>query len=877
LEHPHIVRVLDYGVERKTPFLVMYYAPGGTLRQLHPKGTRLPLPTIVTYVKQVADALQYAHREKLIHRDVKPENMLMGRHNDVLLSDFGIAVIAHSTSSQKVETMAGTIAYTAPEQLQGHPRPASDQYSLGVVVYEWLCGDRPFQGTLTEVAMQHAMMPPPSLRQKAMEIPVEVEQVVMIALAKDPEQRFASVQAFAHALEQASLPNSQTVPVVSQVPDAPLPLPKHRSKVWTVLTDRISRRALLIGLSSLVVVGGGLTGVELASKPARGTLFHTFPQGDIVYAVAWSPDGTRFASADNTAGVQIWEAANGDYVLTYSGHTPGASAVAWSPDGQYIASAGSDATVQVWEALTKRKIIPTIQTGHTGYIKVVNAVAWSPDGKYLASAGEDGYVKVWDAMTGHLKYTYNGHIGQNGGSSVNAVAWSPDSMRIASASSDYTVQVWDATTGHHVFPYPGHSGEVQAVAWSPDGSRLASGSADQTVQVWSPSASGALRYSGHSNSVEAVAWSSDGQHLASGSDDMTVRVWDLSSTGNPYVYRGHTDVVYAVAWSSGGFPLPWSHEGQRLASGGKDTAGGLISYANRNISNRFPYPGGPVGEALHLLARSHTGEYQYCAQAALDPGNNIGIHAIPDHHRFLGVRVDGAQGSTHHQRVRFADKVGLDARGRADQRGYSPGRRDDSSLARPHNIGICGNKTRASGHQADGTGNALKAIHGRLPQYHVLRVLVGQDIAYIMQCCRQPRLSDNIGASAGPLRVQELRSSQRGGEDRFRGHIQPHIGQPHLQVTRCVQRVIGKNQERNPLSSQALYKLGCSRKKCRTPHDDSIHIDQVILDTVHVPPSIVCCLAYLLSDLCIFLLFRLILIHPCSVLVIIGGETLIST
>ncbi len=572
LEHPHIVRVLDYGVERKTPFLVMYYAPGGTLRQLHPKGTRLPLPTIVTYVKQVADALQYAHREKLIHRDVKPENMLMGRHNDVLLSDFGIAVIAHSTSSQKVETMAGTIAYTAPEQLQGHPRPASDQYSLGVVVYEWLCGDRPFQGTLTEVAMQHAMMPPPSLRQKAMEIPVEVEQVVMIALAKDPEQRFASVQAFAHALEQASLPNSQTVPVVSQVPDAPLPLPKHRSKVWTVLTDRISRRALLIGLSSLVVVGGGLTGVELASKPARGTLFHTFPQGDIVYAVAWSPDGTRFASADNTAGVQIWEAANGDYVLTYSGHTPGASAVAWSPDGQYIASAGSDATVQVWEALTKRKIIPTIQTGHTGYIKVVNAVAWSPDGKYLASAGEDGYVKVWDAMTGHLKYTYNGHIGQNGGSSVNAVAWSPDSMRIASASSDYTVQVWDATTGHHVFPYPGHSGEVQAVAWSPDGSRLASGSADQTVQVWSPSASGALRYSGHSNSVEAVAWSSDGQHLASGSDDMTVRVWDLSSTGNPYVYRGHTDVVYAVAWSSGGFPLPWSHEGQRLASGGKDTA-----------------------------------------------------------------------------------------------------------------------------------------------------------------------------------------------------------------------------------------------------------------------------------------------------------------
>ena len=106
LEHQHIVRVLDYGVADKTPYLVMSYAPGGTLRQLHHKGTRLPLPTIVTYVNQVADALQYAHEQKLIHRDVKPENMLMGRHNEVLLSDFGIAVIAHSPSSQRVEPMA---------------------------------------------------------------------------------------------------------------------------------------------------------------------------------------------------------------------------------------------------------------------------------------------------------------------------------------------------------------------------------------------------------------------------------------------------------------------------------------------------------------------------------------------------------------------------------------------------------------------------------------------------------------------------------------------------------------------------------------------------------------------------------------------------
>lgn len=97
LRHPHIVRVLDFDVEDDTPFLVMDYAPNGTLAQHHPKGTILPLTTIIAYVKQAADALQYAHDQRLIHRDVKPENMLVGEHNELLLSDFGIAIVAQST------------------------------------------------------------------------------------------------------------------------------------------------------------------------------------------------------------------------------------------------------------------------------------------------------------------------------------------------------------------------------------------------------------------------------------------------------------------------------------------------------------------------------------------------------------------------------------------------------------------------------------------------------------------------------------------------------------------------------------------------------------------------------------------------------------
>src|SRR5947209_15626653 len=203
LEHPHIVRILDFDVEESTPFLVMSYAPNGTLRQLHPRDAVLPLPTVVSYVKQVADALQYAHDEKLIHRDIKPENMLLGRRNEILLSDFGIALVAQSSRYQSAQEMAGTMAYMAPEQIQGKPRPASDQYSLGVVAYEWLSGDRPFHGSLTELVGQHLSVPPPSLQAKFSTISPGVEQAVLTALAKDPKQRFASVQTFAAALAQA--------------------------------------------------------------------------------------------------------------------------------------------------------------------------------------------------------------------------------------------------------------------------------------------------------------------------------------------------------------------------------------------------------------------------------------------------------------------------------------------------------------------------------------------------------------------------------------------------------------------------------------------------------------------------------------------------
>jgi serine/threonine protein kinase/tetratricopeptide (TPR) repeat protein len=235
LEHPHIVPVLEFGIQDGTPFLVMRYAPHGTLRTAHPRGMQIPLETIVTYVKQVAAALHYAHERKLIHRDIKPENMLLGTHQEVLLSDFGLAVMTQSSEHQEFQHVGGTISYMAPEQLRGKSCLASDQYALGNVVYEWLCGTPPFVGSSLEVAMQHVTAPVPLLREKLPTLAPEVERVVLMALAKDPAQRFASITAFATALEKAFLTEElpQAEPFLSVLHAQTLPLPffgrQHRS------------------------------------------------------------------------------------------------------------------------------------------------------------------------------------------------------------------------------------------------------------------------------------------------------------------------------------------------------------------------------------------------------------------------------------------------------------------------------------------------------------------------------------------------------------------------------------------------------------------------------------------------------------------------
>ncbi len=205
LHHSHILTILDYGIADETAFIVTAYASKGTLRQRHPKNTRVAPFTVLNYVQQISEALAYIHDQGLVHRDVKPQNILVNEQEHLLLADFGTMVESYSLhpGDSYLHEFEGTILYAAPEQLQGKPYRRSDQYALAVMAYEWLCGTWPFIGTFHEVAHQHLFVTPPSLSQKGHTCPPNIERVIFKALEKDPRQRFRTIKQFADELEWA--------------------------------------------------------------------------------------------------------------------------------------------------------------------------------------------------------------------------------------------------------------------------------------------------------------------------------------------------------------------------------------------------------------------------------------------------------------------------------------------------------------------------------------------------------------------------------------------------------------------------------------------------------------------------------------------------
>jgi serine/threonine protein kinase/Tol biopolymer transport system component len=592
-QHPHIVQVLEFGVEGTQPFLVMDYAPHGTLRARYPKGTRLALETILPSIQQIAEALDYAHEQQVIHRDVKPENLLLGEHEAVLLSDFGIATLAQSSHLQGsgVVNIAGTIAYMAPEQIKGKPHPASDQYALAVVAYEWLTGEHPFQGTAIEVASQQLLADPPRLCAKAPTLSPAIEGVVLTALAKDPKDRFKSVGAFARALSEAShaeppVTAARSLTMLSlAAPDlAPTLAPESEPEEpghGASTPRRFSRRAVLAaGMAGAAVLGVG-SGVAWltrrqpalnASRPAatpapsptqpppatdvNGVWTFRY-SGFTPAAVTWAPDGSRLAAGlfvdySNTSTwlVAVWNPTTGARILTYPAWAPAGE---WAPVGDFIVWG-----TEVYVASTGKWL-----ASHQDQASL-DAVHWSPDGTRIAAGYGDQTVQIWDPRTGTTLFTYRGHQ-----ASVTSLAWSADGRRIISGDVSNRILVWDVVTGSTIFTFRAQGpflaqGPI-SVGWSPDGSHFAFTDEPGSMPVRIFDATTGKQVSSIPGTTTLFAWSPDGQRIACLNEyGSVIVIYDVSSSvgRSLKVYVGHTQQVFALAWSP---------DGTRLASASQDT------------------------------------------------------------------------------------------------------------------------------------------------------------------------------------------------------------------------------------------------------------------------------------------------------------------
>ncbi|HEY7126564.1 MAG TPA: protein kinase [Ktedonobacterales bacterium] len=591
LEHLHMLSVRDFGVHQQYPFLVADSRPYRPFSQVYAPKSAQPLTLLLPHLKQIASALDYAHRQHILHGDLRPENILFSANDAVLLRGFLLEAIMQNRGrlNYRGEDAAEQEAmlYAAPEQIQGNTGYASDQYALGVLMYTLLCGKAPFSGSSVEIAFQKMHASALALRRRAPHlISPGVERVVMQALEKEPERRFPDVQACIAALEQA---HDQLQPNQPQ----PTPPPKSRRAAAPVQPMGVSTPPPVappviplpapVGSSGKVPTFQANPPESLAPSPQTPvppTLQSVAPMpisppgGSPIAPLRLAPQEFKRAPEQlPPASKPAPRSPNGASVTrrVFAVGLVGVAALGGAGGWYLLSQRFAQATLPLASAQTSvpaTQITVNRQQGFifTGHLASINALAWSPDGKLIASASDDTFVQVFEATTGTRRLIYRGHAEE-----VATVSWSPNGRLIASAGQDRTVQVWDAASGGTpVLTYPGHTDRVNSVAWSSDGHLLASGSDDKSVQVWQASSGErSFTFLGHTAGVLCVGWQPDGSSMASGSWDGTLRDWATFQHGNHFNagdqifnYGGHgTNEVYALAWSP---------DGEFIASAGAD-------------------------------------------------------------------------------------------------------------------------------------------------------------------------------------------------------------------------------------------------------------------------------------------------------------------
>ncbi len=641
LDHPNILPIYEVGERDGLPYFSMKLAEGGALSE-RSTGYRGKFREIAALVAKVARALNHAHQRGILHRDVKPGNILLDRADEPFLVDFGIAKsLAADVDLTRTLSVLGTPAYLSPEQAAGKTKElttATDIYGLGAVLYELLTGHPPFEGaSAVEILHEIERKSPERPTVRDASIPRDLEIICWKCLAKEPRDRYSTADALAEDLERwkdgrtiiarpatrpervwrwarrnpalASLSAALLVlliaaAVVSSL--AALRFNKQRKRAESAehgATEQL-RAALVAQATAAQLTGQAGQRFESLAALQRAAAIH--PSADV---------RDLYANAFTLADLRI--------IQSFAGRRSQSDPLAFDADLAYFATEAESGVVVIRSVADQRerqRLVPPEPEG-TSIAPAICITPFSEDGRWLAIRHADETVRVWNVAENRLSFKVSGRptaglrpylahdcafspqgstvaIGlPGGGCTIHETSTGREVARIASSvvpaclvfdpsgtrlallgKAEDTIHVFDVATGHETLVIRAPRW-LAHLAWSPDGESIAAGCADASIHAWDAHSGALLRsLKGHSSTPSLVAFSHSGRLIASTARDNTIRLWDARS--------GNALVCLASHCSEPG--LRFSRDDRRLSLSAYGSTVGVLEIAFDEIFQAIP-------------------------------------------------------------------------------------------------------------------------------------------------------------------------------------------------------------------------------------------------------------------------------------------------